>query len=109
MTNEEAITRIKALLVLSSQNDLKNTGEALRMAIDALENSIAPMNISQWEQKCDKCKYEDDDDGITIYYPSDWDNGIGFEYGNAIFCPKCGRPLTKEAWEKLEKRIGGNV
>lgn len=24
------------------------------------------------------------------------------------FCPKCGRPLTKEAWAELEKRLRGN-
>lgn len=23
------------------------------------------------------------------------------------FCPKCGRPLTEEAWEELEKRVRG--
>ena len=23
------------------------------------------------------------------------------------YCPKCGRPLTDEAWDLLEKRIGG--
>lgn len=23
------------------------------------------------------------------------------------FCPKCGRPLTPDAWDALEKRIGG--
>lgn len=25
--------------------------------------------------------------------------------GNAKFCPLCGRPLTEEAWEELERRI----
>ena len=25
------------------------------------------------------------------------------------YCPSCGRPLTPEAWEELEKRIGGAV
>ena len=24
----------------------------------------------------------------------------------AAFCPKCGRPLTKNAWAELEKRFG---
>lgn len=24
-----------------------------------------------------------------------------------LFCPKCSRPLTEEAWKMLEKRIGG--
>lgn len=25
------------------------------------------------------------------------------------YCPKCGRPLTEEAWDKLEKRMGVRV
>lgn len=47
-------------------------------------------------------------------------DGIGIVIGESVaaiesdswgflvnFCPKCGRPLTEEAWEMLEKRIGG--
>lgn len=26
--------------------------------------------------------------------------------GSARFCPRCGRPLTPEAWDELEKRLG---
>lgn len=26
----------------------------------------------------------------------------------AHFCPKCGKPLTEEAWTELERRIEGN-
>lgn len=49
-------------------------------------------------QDCTLCHFErDEKEGITIYYPSDWDNGIGFEHGEAIFCPKCGRPITHAA------------
>lgn len=29
--------------------------------------------------------------------------------GAAFFCPFCGKPLTPEAWAKLEKRIGGSA
>lgn len=49
-------------------------------------------------QDCTLCHFErDENEGISIYFPSDWDNGIGFEHGEAIFCPKCGRPITHAA------------
>lgn len=54
---------------------------------------------------CQKCHYERDDEGISIYYPSDWDNGIGFERGEAIFCPDCGRPLTPSARNIFKTRV----
>ena len=39
--------------------------------------------------KCRRCKY------YKYYLPL------------YQFCPKCGRPLTDEAWAELEKRLGG--
>lgn len=62
-------------------------------------------NMGAWGNRCQLCRYEDDEDGIDIYYTSDWDNGIGFEHNYAIFCPRCGRPLTKAAWEKLRSKL----
>lgn len=41
--------------------------------------------------KCRRCKY------YKYYLPF------------YQFCPKCGRPLTDEAWAELEKRLGGGV
>jgi hypothetical protein len=54
---------------------------------------------------CPKCRYEDGKEPMDIYYPDGWDNGIGFEYGKAIFCPECGRPLTDEAVEMVMERL----
>ena len=54
---------------------------------------------------CAKCEYEDDGEPMRIYYPDGWDNGIGFEYGKAIFCPECGKPLTDEAVEITMQRL----
>lgn len=39
--------------------------------------------------KCRRCKY------YKYYLPL------------YQFCPKCGRPITDEAWDELEKRLGG--
>lgn len=60
---------------------------------------------SMWEP-CKTCRDESDGDPMRIYYSANWDGGIGFEYGEALFCPSCGRPLTNEAWSIIEKRIG---
>lgn len=82
--------------------------EAVRWSVKALKTMRdAHIDRDAWKKCCKKCKYEDDNEGIPIYYTSDWDNGIGFERDNAIFCPKCGRPLTDEAWDELEKRLRG--
>ena len=67
----------------------------------------AHIHREAWEKRCSKCKYEDDEEGIPIYYQDDWDAGIGFERDDAIFCPKCGRPLTEEAWSMLKNRFMG--
>ena len=62
------------------------------------------LNRELWEP-CSRCFEELDNDTMRIYYPAHWDDGIGFEYGDAMFCPNCGRPLTDSAWETLEKRF----
>ena len=63
----------------------------------------------EWVEKvfpgCPKCRYEDGKEAMDIYYPDGWDNGIGFEYGKAIFCPECGRPLMDEAVEMVVRRL----
>ena len=78
--------------------------EAVGMGIKALH----PVSREQVEKAwpgCPKCKYEDGREPMRIYYPDGWDNGIGFEYGNAIFCPECGRPLTDEAVQMVMERL----
>lgn len=53
---------------------------------------------------CDRCKWEYDGEGITLYRLCDFDGGIGFESEEVIFCPRCGRPLTPAAREERRKR-----
>lgn len=62
---------------------------------------------SAWEP-CAKCCDEPDNETMRIYFPSNWDGGIGFEYEEALFCPRCGRPLTDAAWDMLERRMLGS-
>lgn len=110
MTNEEAIMRIEALYALSSENSLKNIGEALHMAVAALRNQSISINWKMWDL-CGNCKpscancisgdeYEDDCPiecqccvNHNNYRPKD------------KYCSSCGRPLSLEAQAELEKRI----
>lgn len=65
------------------------------------------LDRSAWEP-CAKCCDEPDNETMRIYFPSNWDGGIGFEYEEALFCPRCGRPLTDSAWDMLERRLAGH-
>lgn len=64
---------------------------------------------------CERCKpkekpldrfigHEFQIDGSEIYYH---DTDDGWEGEEIKFCPWCGRPLTEEAWDELEKRLRG--
>ena len=78
--------------------------EAVGMGIKALR-PVSREQVEKGFPGCPKCRYEDDKEPMGIYYPDGWDNGIGFEYGKAIFCPECGRPLTDEAVEMVMERL----
>lgn len=64
------------------------------------------LDCSAWEP-CEYCK--------GAKFISGWasaetktESGISFESrieGDFLFCPMCGRPLTDDAWEMLEKRL----
>lgn len=57
--------------------------------------------------------------GDTLYEPSDWDGGIGFDYIRDIkYCPLCGRMLNAEGervrsvnnyLESISKPTGVNI
>lgn len=77
-------------------------------ALDLALAALRPVSREQVEKVfpgCPKCRYEDGKEPMEIYYPDGWDNGIGFEYGKAIFCPECGRPLTDEAVQMVMERM----
>ena len=105
MTREEAIYTIERLAHTEAKwPGTEDTLEALGMALAALR-PISREQVEKAWSGCPKCKYEDGREPMCIYYPDGWDNGIGFEYGNAIFCPECGRPLTDEAVEMVMRRL----
>ena len=46
--------------------------------------------------ECEFC--QNHEQGDTLYEPSDWDGGIGFDYiRNIKYCPLCGRELNAES------------
>lgn len=63
---------------------------------------------------CPNCGAKMDGDVIQPAVKLDRNRWAGCEtcrngrYRSAEYCPGCGRPLTGEAWAKLERRIGGN-
>lgn len=62
---------------------------ALDMAISAMQKPVK-LDRSRWEG-CGYC--------------NDTTDAEAYEF---CYCPYCGKPLTEEAWEQLERRIGGN-
>lgn len=78
-----------------------------------LAYSYSPAQIDReaWEG-CEHCKNDSmNGEGTShdfrvsegaIYY---YDSEFGWEGVDANYCPWCGRPLTEEAWEELEKRV----
>ncbi len=50
---------------------------------------------------CEFC--QNHEQGDTLYEPSDWDGGIGFDYiRNIKYCPICGKKLNSEAEPQTE-------
>ena len=111
MTREEMITNLEKLAALfyteseqSKMVDYSKIIETLEFAAAALR-PVSREQVEKMFPRCPKCRYEDGKEPMDIYYPDGWDNGIGFEYGKAIFCPKCGRPLTDEAVQMVMVRL----
>lgn len=70
------------------------------------------LNREAWKP-CEFCGEDRKDFGLDC-----GGDGIGIVIGNSLatigsdswgflvnFCPKCGRPITEEAWEMLEQRL----
>lgn len=86
-------------------------------AMPTLTPPNEPLTLDQlrerWE-RCEHCRGNNElrypsahelvIDGRDIYYH---DTDDGWEGVEINFCPWCGRPLTDEAWAKLERRLQG--
>lgn len=89
MTKEQAIRFAK---YAKTMTEIQDVSDFYRMAECALraENQDTRLDRSRWEG----CGYCND--------PTDAE-----EY-DFCYCPYCGKPITEEAWEQLEQRIGGS-
>lgn len=82
------------------------------MAIEALRAQHTTLDRSMWEG-CELCKDAKNIFGydVTAYLgrsedgKSDFYNTSDEETTDFYFCPICGRPLTEEAWAKLERMV----
>ena len=125
MTIDEAIKNreecLKYLEVIG-KNACPECVEAMRWSVKALkamksENSYSPGHIDRetWEPClfcCEKTKgrktlaFDSAGDAVTIEIDGTKaaieSDSMGFI---VKFCPECGRPLTDEAWNELEKRL----
>lgn len=87
--------------------------EAVRWSVKALKylksaNSYSPGHIDReaWEPcgYCNGAKYIYGHASAVV--PNGYKRQIEKETeGDFDYCPKCGRPLTDEAWAELEKRL----
>lgn len=78
--------------------------EACNMAISALRAQQTNMDRSRWEG----CKYCNHTLKNYMYINACGIEGRSLIYNMPEYCPMCGKPLTKKAWAKLERRGGGN-
>lgn len=70
--------------------------ESLKTMPSVQPERKAPVSYKeQLSLDCSFCRQHER--GDTLYEPSDWDGGIGFDYiRNIRFCPICGRELYDE-------------
>lgn len=121
MTREEAINALDIVEHMESFSVLYAPGEpmaqttvselkkACRMAVSALRAQKTKLDRNRWEgcewcrQKyCDNCfwgiKMKDSARCARCNEKSEWTPLVSY-------CSNCGRPITDEAWEKMDRRI----
>ena len=109
MTKEEAKKNLDpetsrdALLEYEDGERIEAVNEACRVAVSALRAQRAKLDRRRWEG-CDRCNLElykhTGADGSGVYFQSTISETDAF-----LYCPRCGRPLTNEAWVELGRRI----
>lgn len=124
MKKEEAIRSIKLHMVAHKMGRYPHIliGEALEMAISALRaQQPRPLDRSRWRRcivcipehvmDCKTCRHaarredlEPCKSCVKAYQDSEGEELPGYISNN--YCSFCGRPLTEEAREELERRVG---
>lgn len=120
MTKEKAIETFKGINELESialffqpgskagKLTIHGIKEASRMAIAALRSQQIPVKLdrSRWKG-CKYCLSWEDLMTLTFYIPDEAEireDSAWFRWNaEPQYCPICGKPLTEEAWEKLEQ------
>lgn len=98
MRRDEAIATLEKLktvcITLAWKDENKN---AIDMALRALRTQPTRIDIEWWGRRCEACSR------LEI-----WNNGEGRD-AEVLYCPECGKPLTKYAFDLLVKRIRGEL
>lgn len=97
MSRDEAIDTLEKLksvcITLAWKDENKN---AIDMALRALRTQPTRIDI-EWWGGCEACSR------LEI-----WNEREG-RYAEVLYCPECGKPLTKYAFDLLGKRIRGEL
>lgn len=96
MTTKEAI---QVLIWCDKKPDYRCTAAMIR---DAQEVLVSALRVQQTPAKLDRSRWDGCEVCLTIGAPENWEDGIKF-------CPRCGIPLTEEAWAELERRINSGA
>ena len=68
--------------------------------------TYSPVHIDREAWRCPICSGNEVIEFKAWKTPEQIINGP-FAQGGAMFCPRCGKPRTPEAWAELEKRLRG--
>ena len=96
---DRLFTGLHILSVLEDENQTPTISTYLPARIDREK-----WTACEYCHTCSTCKHD----------TGDWERDPCYDCGHyknwelgVRFCPRCGRPLTPEAWEMLEKRLRG--
>lgn len=127
MTKEEIIKKLEELIEDRESfidddptcDIFRQDAEALREAVKLLSDSNqVKLDRIRWEG-CEHCtagwdyndyrKWEEGELGEIRISKDELNIDVGpyWETVKIKFCPYCGRPLAKEAWAELERRMSG--
>lgn len=115
MTNEEAIEILRKIpvgILDLSNEDKWDLTEAIEIAIVALQPSGEPLTLEKLREKWEPCELCESCTNCWFCMNSKTEKPCVdcdeySKFSPVSYCRYCGRPLTQEACEILEKRIRG--